>query len=88
MNRRTKFHQTSVDDVVEVTDELVRFQRSRVQGQGQCNVKHWSELLRQAEATTSPLGLSKSYVVFICFMINAQLSVSPSLCLLRLGILS
>ena len=38
-NQRTEFHQNLVDDVVEGTDELLRFWRSKVQGQGHCEAE-------------------------------------------------
>jgi len=40
-----------VDDVVDAKDELIRFWRSRGQGQGRYKVKYLSELLRRAEAS-------------------------------------
>ena len=46
-----------VDDVVEATDELIS------EGQGHSKVKHLSELLRQAEASTPMFGCrSMSYL--------------------------
>jgi len=46
-NQWTEFHQALVDDVVEVTDEFVRFWRSSVQGHNE--VIHLSELFWQTE---------------------------------------
>jgi len=55
-NQWTEFHQTLVDDLVEVTDKLTRFRRSRGQSQGHSKVTYLSELLRQVEASTLTLG--------------------------------
>ena len=55
-NQWTKFLQTLVDDVVEATYELIRFSGSRGQGQGHSKVRHLSELLQRAEASTLTLG--------------------------------
>jgi len=43
--QRTEFRQTFVDDAVAVTDELIRFLRSRSQCQGRYKVKYLSVLL-------------------------------------------
>jgi len=40
-----KFHQTSVDDVVQAACELVRFSRSLDENQGHDKVKYLSQLL-------------------------------------------
>jgi len=52
-NQWTEFHETLVDDVVEATDEPIRFWRSRVQGQTYSKVIHLSELLWLAEASNN-----------------------------------
>ena len=55
-NQRTEFHQTLVDDVVWGTDELIRFWRSKSQGQGHSKVRYLSELLLRADTYTSTFG--------------------------------
>jgi len=48
-----EFHQTfGVDDVVEATDKLISFWRSRGHGQLRYKVLHFSNLLRLSEAST------------------------------------
>ena len=63
INRRNFTMQTFVDDVVEATEELARFWRSRGQSQGRYKVKHLTELLRRAEATTSTFERFKYLVL-------------------------
>jgi len=56
-NHWTEFHQTSIDDVVEATDELTRFfggRKDRCPGHG--DVKYLSESLLRVEAYTSTFG--------------------------------
>jgi len=56
----------SVDDLVEATDELIRFRRSRGQDQGHNKVKHLSELLWRAETSTRRLGIEVSSCFSLC----------------------
>jgi len=51
-----EFHQTLAEDVVQATDELIRFWRLRGRGQCHSKVKYLSELLQWMEASTSTLG--------------------------------
>ena len=55
-NRWMEFQQTLFDDEAEDTHELISFWRSRDQGQGHSKVKHLSELLWRADASTSTVG--------------------------------
>ena len=55
-NQWTEFHQTLIDDVVEATNELIKFWTSSGQGQGHSEVTHLTELLPRAEVSTSALG--------------------------------
>jgi len=52
----TEFQRTLADDVVEGTDEVIRFRGSRAQGQDNSEVRYLSELLLSAESHTSTLG--------------------------------